>query len=341
MSKFYGNLDEFLEDTTNGLSADDTKFFARNPGTWGNKLYIAVAGKAEFTLGNVIAAEIGDYKAPVVNDIFEYDIDEDNEFAIVVLFGADNDFKIVETFVVSSDINAKDYTGKSKYITNVINRQSSYLFVQHKPGEALAAKVGAEVVQLEGGVDNSNGGTADYEAALELFDNKEEIDIDIVIASEDGVKAAQNLGDLRKDCLVMIGIDYDSVVGKKAGIATTNSVNFRDDSANVESSMFSVLGGNYKYQYDRYNDKNRWINIAGDIAGLRAQTSSSRASWWASAGLERGVLKNVIKLAFNPNQAQRDQLYKNGINPIVSFPGQGTVMWGQKTLLSKPSSSNI
>ena len=90
----------------------------------------------------------------------------------------------------------------------------------------------------------------------------------------------------------------------------------------------------------RYNDKNRWINIAGDIAGLRAQTNTNRASWWASAGLERGQIKNVKKLAFNPTQGQRDILYKNGLNPIVSFPGQGTVMWGQKTLLDKPSSSN-
>ena len=78
----------------------------------------------------------------------------------------------------------------------------------------------------------------------------------------------------------------------------------------------------------RYNDKNRWVNVAGDIAGLRAQTSSSRASWWASAGLERGQLRGVIKLAYNPNQQQRDALYKKNVNPVVTFPGQGTVMWG-------------
>lgn len=82
----------------------------------------------------------------------------------------------------------------------------------------------------------------------------------------------------------------------------------------------------------RYNDKNRWIGIQGDIAGLRAQTSTNRASWWASAGLERGQIKNVKKLAFKPTQGQRDLLYKNGINPIVAFPGQGTVMWGFENL---------
>jgi len=88
----------------------------------------------------------------------------------------------------------------------------------------------------------------------------------------------------------------------------------------------------------RYNDVYRWINLAGDIAGLRAQTNSSRATWFASAGLERGVVKNVTKLAFNPTSAQRDLLYKNSLNPVVTFPGQGTVMWGQKTMLDRPSS---
>ena len=103
--------------------------------------------------------------------------------------------------------------------------------------------------------------------------------------------------------------------------------------------MFTVACANYKYMYDRYNDKNRWVNIAGDVAGLRSAVNTSRASWWASAGLERGQVKNVIKLAFNPKQAERDYLYKNGLNPIVSFPGQGVVVWGQKTLLDKASSS--
>ena len=88
----------------------------------------------------------------------------------------------------------------------------------------------------------------------------------------------------------------------------------------------------------RYNDKNRWVNISGDVAGLRSATNTDRASWWASAGLERGQIKNVIKLAFNPVQSHRDFLYKNGLNPICSFPGQGNVVWGQKVLLDKASS---
>lgn len=124
----------------------------------------------------------------------------------------------------------------------------------------------------------------------------------------------------------------------KASDAVAALIEWRSNGDVNYNNMFVVACGNYKYQYDRYNDKNRWVNLAGDIAGLRTQTSMNRASWWASAGLERGQIKNTKKLAFNPSQGHRDLLYKNGVNPVVSFPGQGTVMWGQKTLLDKPSS---
>ena len=102
--------------------------------------------------------------------------------------------------------------------------------------------------------------------------------------------------------------------------------------------MWVSLVANYKYQYDRYNDVYRWINMAGDVAGLRAESTENYAAWWASAGLNRGQIKNVQKLAYNPNKTQVGTLYNNGINAIVTFPGQGTVLWGQKTMLDKASS---
>jgi phage tail sheath protein FI len=93
----------------------------------------------------------------------------------------------------------------------------------------------------------------------------------------------------------------------------------------------------YKYQYDKYNDVNRWVPLNGDIAGLCALTDQTRDAWYSPAGFNRGRIKNVVKLQFNPNQAQRDLLYKNDVNPVVQFPGQGTVLYGDKTLLGKPS----
>jgi phage tail sheath protein FI len=94
---------------------------------------------------------------------------------------------------------------------------------------------------------------------------------------------------------------------------------------------------NWKYTYDRYNDIYRWVPMNGDMAGLCARTDDTNDPWWPPAGLNRGQLKNVVKLAWNPRQTARDTLYKNAINPVVNFVGEGSVLWGDKTLLSKPS----
>jgi len=165
--------------------------------------------------------------------------------------------------------------------------------------------------------------------------------IDIVIANElDGGASAKALTDKREDCICFIGANYGDCVGQKASMVLNNLVTWRKTGSLNYNDMFTVGCANYVYVYNKYLDKNVWVNVAGHISGLRAQTSTNRASWWASAGLNRGQLKGILKLAFNPTNAMRDVLYKNGLNPIVSFAGQGIVMWGQKTLLSKPSSSN-
>jgi len=173
----------------------------------------------------------------------------------------------------------------------------------------------------------------------ELFVNKEEIDIDIVISNElDGGASGKNIGIVREDCLVTIGAKYSDCVGVKSSVATLNLIDWRVTGDASGDSMFSSAFANYKYQYDAYNDVYRWVNLAGDIAGLRAKTTMDRASWWASAGLERGAILNVTKFAFNPTRAMMDLLYKNALNPCVVFPGMGAVCWGQKTLTSKASS---
>jgi phage tail sheath protein FI len=98
------------------------------------------------------------------------------------------------------------------------------------------------------------------------------------------------------------------------------------------------MDSGYKYQYDRYNDLYRYIPLNGDIAGLCVRTDSSNDAWWSPAGFNRGQIKNLVKLAYNPREAERDILYSNGVNPVVTFPGQGTVLFGDKTLLTRPSS---
>jgi len=97
------------------------------------------------------------------------------------------------------------------------------------------------------------------------------------------------------------------------------------------------MDSGWKYQYDKYNDVYRWVPLNGDIAGLCARTDSARDPWWSPAGFNRGNIQNIVKLSWNPNQAQRDLIYKAGVNPVCSFPGEGTILYGDKTGLAKPS----
>lgn len=220
-------------------------------------------------------------------------------------------------------------------LQNISDAEVTLLLLQPKSIDVLP-------LVLAEGSDGEEQTKGDLAKAYNLFDNKEEIDVDIVIGNEidDGISQI-NLANYRKDCIQFYGSPEEPVGKTVIGSSQTNTVEnileWRKREFN-HNTMFACIQGNYKYQYDSYNDKNRWVNLQGDIQGLRAQTNTTNASWWASAGLERGQIKNVLKLAFIPNMPQRDLLYKVGINPVTSFPGMGNVMWGQKTLLSKPSS---
>jgi hypothetical protein len=329
-----GNYDEY-EMVETSVAMNDLnsklKFISKNPGNWGNDITIAIANSTDF--GMQKAAFDGIF----LDELFEY-FPAGDEVGIIISHKG----KIVETYTVSFDPEAKDTNNKSMYVENVINTQSSYVYAKDNTVNigAIASYLFSDgsLISLVEGVD-SDIQQDDLLNAYELWSNKEEVDIDIVIANElDGGASAKSLVDSRQDCICFIGANYSDVVGKKAAIAVSNLVTWRKTGSLNYNDMFTVACANYVYVYNKYLDKQVWVNIAGHIAGLRAQTSTNRDSWWASAGLNRGQLKDITKLAFNPNNGQRDILYKNGLNPIVSFSGQGTVMWGQKTLLSKPSS---
>lgn len=303
------------------------KFIARTPGSWSSNLEIAIANVSDF--GTSALA----FDGIALDDLYEY-YPTGTEIGIIVKSGDE----IVETWTVDLNKTAKDSNNKSTYLETVINRQSSYIYVKDNSlSTDVKSYLNTNTLSLVYGMDSTTN-QDDIINAYDIFDNKEELDIDIVIANEDYPIAAVNLADTRQDCITFVGATYVDTVGKKSSDAVSNIINWRKTGELNVNNMFVCAVANYKHIYDKYNDKFRWVNLAGDVAGLRAQTSTNRASWWASAGLERGQIKNINKLAFNPNNGQRDFLYKNGLNPIVSFPGQGTVMWGQKTLLDKPSS---
>lgn len=182
--------------------------------------------------------------------------------------------------------------------------------------------------------------------AFDVLANTEEVDVGLISVGEVESTVAkyvvQNIAEVRKDCVVFISAVIDS--GTALTIATraadiNNLINFRtsdQNSVNVSSS-YAVLDSGYKYQYDKYNDQYLYVPLNGDVAGLCARTDFATDPWFSPGGFNRGQVKNIVKLAYNPSQADRDRLYQNGINPVVTFPGQGTVLFGDKTMLSRPS----
>ena len=142
-----------------------------------------------------------------------------------------------------------------------------------------------------------------------------------------------NIAGARKDCVAFVSPTLAACQGASPATAIAT---FKTTTLN-RSTSYGVMDGNWKYQYDKYNDIYRWVPLNGDIAGLCARTDQVRDPWFSPAGSARGTIKNIVKLAFNPTKTDRDTLYKNGVNPVVSFPGEGILLYGDKTMLSKPS----
>lgn len=355
------------------------KFFSKTLGKADSYYQIAIAVPSDFKAND--KEHIGNHctryaqKGLAIDGFFEY-APSMNSAQIAVLIYDPIEEVMKETFLCSLDPKEVDSFNNSMFIENVINRQSNLVYVKcntatdptvnvdvkHYSDNGTVTSISREKVpniesytlisdyngEYHGNILNfycandSEIQEDDLLNAYEVFENKEVLDIDIVIANElDNGISAKKLAEERKDCIVFMGIPYEYennilAVGKRTADATTNIIEYRN--AINYNSMWISLVANYKYQYDRYNDVYRWINMAGDVAGLRAESTENYATWWASAGLNRGQIKNVQKLAYNPNKTQVGTLYNNGINAIVNFPGQGTVLWGQKTMLDKASS---
>jgi hypothetical protein len=183
------------------------------------------------------------------------------------------------------------------------------------------------------------------------FADPDEVDVSLLIAGDASNELNQkviDLANLRKDCMALIstpvgvsgsfGAAAPALINKATlpEIDYTSVLNYRKNTLNRDTS-YAAMDGNWKYISDSYNGVSRWVPLNGDVAGLIARTETDFAAWFSPAGYARGNISNVIKLAFNPSKAQRDGLYSAGINNVFAFPGSGTVLWGDKTLQTKPS----
>ena len=193
---------------------------------------------------------------------------------------------------------------------------------------------------LIGGTDGTAPSSADIVRGYDEFKSAEDIDVSLLTTSDHGstvVRHAINqIAETRKDCLVFFSPEKADVVGVTNSSTQTNNVTDYRDTVNMNTS-YAVMDSGWKYQFDKHNDKFRFVPLNGDIAGLCARTDQVRDPFYSPAGFARGQIKGVVRLPFNPKKAERDKLYAAGVNPVVSFPGEGVVMFGDKTQLTKPS----
>jgi hypothetical protein len=248
---------------------------------------------------------------------------------------------------VSKASDAKSDDGSSIYYPTVIFNKSQYVYWGDHDvngtnwgnsaiGTTFTNVTVRETVSLGGGADQTVT-TGDLQRGWDLYVNADVVDVSLLLLGDAnatvGTYVIDNIAEVRKDCVVFTSPSRASVVNN-AGSEADSVVTFRNT---LPSSSYAVLDCNWKYQYDKYNDVYRYLPLNGDIAGTCVRTDTVRDPWFSPGGYDRGRVKNVVKLAWNPTQAERDTLYKSGINPVVTFPGDGTVLYGDKTLLNKPS----
>ena len=266
---------------------------------------------------------------------------------------------VLETFpFVSQAASAKTAQGGTNFYPDVIYNQSEFVYwmdhdsqLSNAGTDPVAGTTFASTAG-QGGISDETlaGGTVDYAVTVgelglgyDFFEDAETVDVNLIMAGTspagaDGTTHATNLIDLveaRKDCVAFISPRRADVVNIASSI--TQGTNVKTFFDGLSSSSYAVFDSGYKYMYDKFNDVYRFVPLNGDIAGLCANTDTVADPFFSPGGFNRGQIRGAIKLAFNPTKSQRDILYPARVNPVVTFPGQGTVLFGDKTALAKPS----
>jgi len=348
--------DDFGTDVAVTTATDYLWMIASSRGTWGNNVRVAFlnyATQQAMLNGTLDKTQFGD----AFSALYEVDsqLNSSTDFLVLVQEKPQRKSTWVtkETFNVSTEVNALDETGGKRFVENVINQQSSYIRVSADLSSFVDTAFPSSMVvdgfyQLSGGTDGSTPTDASVIEAYRLYEDPETVDVNIII---DSAKTNTVKSDLiamceeRLDCMTVLDVPKSLVVNNK-GNETTNLRDWRNATGSYtstgfnENSSYASIYGNWLEVYDKYNQKYRWVPASGFVAGVYAKTDDVADPWWAPAGLNRAVLTGIRRLAWNPKLGYRDILYSNGINPIVSFAGEGKVVWGQKTMLSKESAFN-
>ena len=354
VSTLIQSVDDYLD---NALATTGLAFTAKFPGALGNSLQVKVVDQDAYTALSPTDKSVW----PGAPSTSPYAVSkgkptvEDELHVMVVDAGGlftGTPGTVLETFAfVSKASDAISFEGTSNYFVNVIRDRSQYVYVTgiesdwgttviSQADDVYFGLTSQFVGTLTGGV-NGYATDAQIAAAYGVYANADLFDVSLVPTGQMSSANFQIVlnalvgGSARTD-VVVFGSITDST-GQPIFNTTSNPVDAATTYLGSMSSSYAVLDSGFKYQYDKYNDVYRWIALNSDTAGLCALTDKTNDPWFSPGGFNRGQVKNAIKLAWNPNQSQRDALYKIGINSVVAFPGQGIVLFGDKTMTQKPS----
>ena len=351
------NEDDYDDNYSNG-SLNKGIWVAKYPGSLGNSLKVSMIsqGISDFSAWPFAGEFDG---APGTSD-YAVNLGKSNfndELHVAVI---DEDGlwtgtagTVLETFAfVSQASDAKKTDGTTNYYKDVINAQSEYIWwTDHSSteltnaGESLASRTSAFDTHnaaidhsLAGGSDDNTPTAGEIALAYDLFEDAETVDVNLLFACPDAngqetiAEDLISIAEARKDLVAFVSPPIEDTVG-----SSTPAADVMTFANGLTSTSYAVCDSSALYVYDKYNDVFRYIGAAGHIAGLCANTDRVADAWFSPAGVNRGQILGATKLAFNPKKADRDTLYKGRVNPLVSFPGEGMMLFGDKTLLSRPS----
>jgi hypothetical protein len=311
------------------LESNGVDIAARYPGTLGNSLKVVAAGVANFTSQFDSGQQAQFTAAPDSNEIHVLVIDEDGE--ITGTAG-----EVLETWeFLSTSVGAKTTDGSDNYVTSVINNGSQWI---HVPGTLPTTTN----VSLAAGVNSATLGTSEILSGHDLFEDVDTITVDFLIAPSmasaadhrtvvnDLIATAQGV---RKDCMVVASPNRSAIVNNAGSEVTDTTAAL----TGLTRSSYLSVDNNFLKVYDKYNDQYIQIPAASSTAGIMAATAVNAAPWFSPAGSRRGQYLGVTSLAYSPSKVERDTLYKAGINPVANIPGEGILLYGDKTHLSRPS----
>jgi len=342
------------------LEAQGYTFIGRYPGILGNSLKVSIcpgadssgifdawAYKSSFD-AYPSTSTYADNRSSSLDEMHIIVVDQDGEFTGTA-------GTVLERFpFVSQAADAKAADGTSIFAKDVINQTSEYVYMLNAVDSAHASfgqpASGANNyrgshttdIELANGVNSGTLTATEFALGHDLFEDKDVVEIDFLIAPDNSSSTHITVvNDLvanaaaRKDCIVVASPRRSDVVGvTSAATITTNIVSTADDFTN---SSYLVVDGNYLKVYDKYNDQYIQIPASSSTAGIMAATDRDRAPWFSPAGQRRGQYLGVTAIDYIPTKAQRDTLYKAGVNPVANIPGQGIVLFGDKTKLARPS----